>query len=75
VLLELRNPIEVETPFGDGLAILYHEEVHQHYWTVILKRTGALVQLPQRKVHVKRNYTLGIRMSDEEMRDILGEEK
>jgi hypothetical protein len=44
-LLELREPLEVDTPVGRGLAIIYERGNDESYWVVILNKNGGIVTL------------------------------
>jgi hypothetical protein len=70
-LLELREPLEVDTCVGRGLAIIYERGNDESFWVVVLHKNGAIVTLRQRFVKCVRNYTAGRNFSDKEMRQVL----
>lgn len=67
---ELREPIPVDTPLGKGFALMKESGWFDTYWTVVLVN-GALVDFPQSKIRVQRNYTLGLNFNDDEMRSVV----
>lgn len=68
--MELREPIPVSTPLGDGHAIIFHDGFYDNYWTVVLKNS-AIVTFKQPELRVKRNYSLGINMTADDMRKLI----
>lgn len=69
--LEFRNLWDVSTPLGDGKAIFVESKDNDYYWNVVLNASGALVAFPQAKVRIRRAYSMGVAMSDEQMRRVL----
>lgn len=67
---EFKEPIPVNTPLGKGYGILIETGWYDTYWTVLLLN-GAFVTFPQSKVKAQRNYTLGLNMSDDDMKKVL----
>lgn len=67
-MLQLDELMPVDTPLGPGYAMLIESGGHDNYWTVILDN-GALVTFRQKLIRVRRNYTLGRRFTDAEMRE------
>jgi hypothetical protein len=74
MVIELREPIGVITPLGEGYAILVEINNHDQWWTVILDN-GALVTFPQNKLRVCRSYTHSRGLFTEEMKKIIGDYK
>lgn len=70
-MYELKNLLEVETPFGRGKAFLIESADNDYYWTVILDDSCAIMTLRQNQITAVRNYTMGWGMTDKEMAEIL----
>ena len=68
-LLQLSDPVEVDTPLGRGYAIILESDSHDYYWTVEFS-SCALVTFPQAKIKVVRSYARG-GVSDDKMREIV----
>ena len=56
MLIQLNEYLEVRTPLGIGLAVIYESRNDEVYWTVILNRTGAIVCFKQRFVKATRKF-------------------
>ena len=69
---EFSELVPVETPLGEGYAMLFEAGEHDAYWTVVLEN-GAVVTFPQDRIRVSRSYTHGRGISDAEMREIIEE--
>lgn len=67
---EFHERIYVDTPLGRGRAILVETGNEEHYWTVEIIETHALVTFRQHKVRIRANYTEG-GVSDERMKEII----
>jgi hypothetical protein len=70
-MIQLTETIPVETPLGSGTAILFRPGEHDNSWTVILEETGAFVDFPQREIRACRSYYPRVRMTTEEMKEII----
>jgi hypothetical protein len=68
---EFHEPIPVETPLGNGRAILVERTPHDYWWTVAMDDNRALVTFPQNKLRICRSYTQERGISDEEMKEII----
>ncbi len=69
--MELNNLWEVETPLGEGRDILIESKDNDYYWTIVLFDSKALVTFPQNKIKICRHYTLGIKFSDLELKNVI----
>lgn len=79
---EFTDPVPVITPQGRGCAIFVSSSGHDHYWTVVLDHIISNTKWPasgcpgvtfrQSEILFARSYTLGLGMSDADMRAILG---
>lgn len=58
--MELREPIPVTTPLGDGYVLFIEAGYHETYFVCVMNDTGAFVTFKQKEVRCKRNYSLGI---------------
>lgn len=65
-LLQLTEIIPVETPLGDGYAILVESGAHDNYWTVALENK-ALVTFTQDRIRIANSYTHRRGITDERM--------
>ena len=65
-LLQLTEIIPVETPLGDGYAILFESGAHDNYWTVALENK-ALVTFTQDRIRIANSYTHRRGITDERM--------
>ena len=65
-LLQLTEIIPVETPLGDGYAILVESGAHDMYWTVALENK-ALVTFTQDRIRIANSYTHRRGINDERM--------
>ena len=72
---EFADPIPVDTPFGEGLALFVEVTGHDYYWTIALNVDGALVTLRQAEIKMHRNFTLGVGMDHAAMSGILAASK
>ena len=70
-MLEFKDMPEVLTPLGHGRALFVEPTARDNYWTVQLDN-GAFVTFPQKKLRGVRNYTSGLGIDDNQMRDIIG---
>lgn len=70
-MFELRVPIPVVTPQGDGVAVFIETDHIDQRWTVVMVATGAVITFPQSKIRVMRNYSLGIAADDAWLRNVL----
>lgn len=68
-LIQLEDPIEVNTPVGHGFAVVLEADALDHWWTVILD-SGAFVTMKQNKLRAIRSYTHGRGVTHEEMKEI-----
>ena len=66
--IQLEELIPVETPLGDGYAIMVDSEAQDNYWTVALE-SGALVTFRQEQIRVSASYTYGRGITDRRMRE------
>lgn len=59
MLIELNNPIWVNTPLGTGQVILVESKgVHNNYtWTVILQKSGEIRHFLSTQLTAQINYT------------------
>jgi hypothetical protein len=62
------DPIKVETPLGKGHVLFVELLEDEHYWTVALQETRAIVTFTQSQLRICRSYTLGRQLGDEEMK-------
>jgi hypothetical protein len=69
-LLQLTELIPVETPLGDGYAILIESGGHDIYWTVAL-HNKALVTFTQDRIRICSSYTHRRGIDDERMKLIV----
>ena|SRR6185503_15803130 len=62
----LDPPIPVHTPFGDGNAWLFHQMAadQDQMWEVILNHNGANIQVPNYKIRMANNWSLGRRVDN-----------
>lgn len=67
---EFRERIYVDTPLGRGRALFVETGNEEHYWTVEISESHALVTFRQHLVRIRANYSDG-GISDEKMRDII----
>lgn len=60
-VLRLEPPIEMDTPRGRGLAILFRDYGHDHddLWTVVLNDTGEFWTFRNADVRATTNFTFG----------------
>jgi hypothetical protein len=71
-MYELQNHLEVETPLGNGKAILIESKDNDYYWTVVLFDSCAIVTFQQNQIKVVRNYSLGWgKFAADEMKNII----
>ena len=70
MILQLHDLIPMDTPLGQGHAIMVETNAHDQYWTVALEN-GALVTFPQHKIRICRSYTHERGITDTEMKDII----
>lgn len=71
VVTQLAEFIAVETPLGDGYAVLVETGGDDQLWTVIISNSRAFVTFPQNKLRAKRSYTHGRDLNDAQMLEIL----
>jgi hypothetical protein len=69
-IIQLDEMIAIETPIGNGYAIIFETGEHDNYWTVIMDN-GAFVTFAQKNIRAKRCYTHGRNLTDDEMKDII----
>ena len=67
---EFEDLVPVDTPLGQGLALLIECDRHDNYWTVIMNN-GAVVTFQQEKIRVHRSYTYGRNLTDKAMKEII----
>lgn len=65
-LIQLTEVIPVETPLGDGHAVLIESGAHDIYWTVALENK-ALVTFTQDRIRICTSYTHRRGITDERM--------
>ncbi len=68
---EFHEPIPVETPLGNGRAILVERTPHDYFWTVAMDDSQALVTFCQNKIRMRRSYTHERGIDDAQMREII----
>jgi hypothetical protein len=56
MIIQLKELIPMKTPIGDGYAIMFEGDGHDHYWTIALDN-GAIVTLRQDQVRIANSYT------------------
>ena len=71
VLIQLDDPIAVDTPLGRGYAIIFESAADDNFWTVALSDSLAFVTLRQKEIRIVRCYTYGRGITIEEMREII----
>jgi hypothetical protein len=71
-MIQLNEMISVETPLGHGYAIIFESGEDDNWWTVALDN-GALVTFTQDRIRVSRDYTHGRGISDDQMKEIVGD--
>lgn len=66
MLIELNNPLWVNTPLGSGQVILIESKgVHSNYtWTVILQKTGEIRHFLTTQITAQVNHTEEINLSN-----------
>ena len=64
--IQLTELIPVDTPLGEGYAIMVDSEAHDNYWTVVFG-SGALVTFRQEEIKLSVSYTYGRGISDQQM--------
>lgn len=69
-LLQLTEIIPVETPLGDGYAILVEYGANDYYWTVALENK-AIVTFTQDRIRIANSYTHRRGIDDERMKKII----
>lgn len=67
---QLNELIQMETPLGEGWAVILETTAHEYFWTVALEN-GALVTFTQDRVRVAESYTLGRGMTDGRMKEAI----
>ena len=67
MLIELKEPIPMRTPLGNGYAIFVEGGAHDHYWTIALDN-GALVTFRQDQIRIANSYTHGRGICHADMR-------
>lgn len=67
---EFRERIYVDTPLGRGRALFVETGNEDHYWTVEINESHALVTFRQHKVRIRANYTEG-GIPDDQMKAII----
>lgn len=62
---QFREPIEVETPLGDGIALLLIDYgwMSNSCWVVVLKN-GIVKHFDSNDIRVSPNFTWGVRRDD-----------
>lgn len=68
--IELRARIVVDTPLGEGVALLVERTPDDQFWTVAISDSCAIVTFRQEQLRIARSYTDGRGISDQEMRRI-----
>jgi hypothetical protein len=71
VIHEFREPIEVDTPLGRGLAFFVHITAHDNHWTVALNESKAFVTFTQNRLRATNSYSQGRGIDDAKMRQII----
>jgi hypothetical protein len=71
MILEFREPIEVDTPLGRGHALYVHITAHDNHWTVALNESKAFVTFTQDRLRATNSYTHGRGIDDARMREII----
>lgn len=69
-LIQLTEIIPVETPLGEGYAIMVESGAHDIYWTVAL-HNKALVTFTQDKIRICNSYTHRRGIDDKRMKEIV----
>lgn len=67
---QLQELIQMETPLGDGWAVILETTAHDYFWTVALE-SGALVTFTQDRVRVAESYTHRRGMADARMKEVI----
>lgn len=71
MILEFREPIEVDTPLGRGRAFFVHITAHDNLWTVALNDSLAFVTFTQDRLRAANSYTQRRGIDDARMREIV----
>lgn len=74
-VIQLNTPILMQTPLGKGYAIIFESDADDHFWTIALNDTCAIVTFKQDQIRIDRSYTYGRGISNEEMKTIITKEK
>jgi hypothetical protein len=70
VILQLPEPMPVETPLGRGYAVLVEGGAHDYWWTVALDN-GALVSFSQDRIRMQKSYSHRRGLTDAQMRAVV----
>lgn len=75
MIIQLHEPLSVETPLGDGYAVFVEAGGEDQWWTVLLSESRAFVTVRQSQIRGTRSYTHSRDMTHIEMRRAIRRKK